>query len=390
LFDASKCVAAVAAGYWIPMAQNLQLTDDQKAALKMCWSRVKANKAALTEQHSRLSERLAELQLRQQQRQQEFEVQAVQLPVQQAVQQRRYSASRPPPSPPPPPQQQQQELHQPQTLLQLPASSQQFLQADLKGDLEMQQLEAELQEVERMLFLDLGFKSSELSVSSSSVPAWSEGWSSCSDFLQDEQQRRLFYQDQEQDQELQECLGPDLLQDHQRQQQQQQAKATQQQLVGALHPLLPAQWAGQACKPDHLERCTDGNAMFTSNQSQQFVTAVAAPAAVVDGAAAAGTVAIKTEQVGMLAGSSGGAPEHNSKLSQDDSRARQQTPSCSSTLGHCEELLLSVRCCCLFNTITPLACCSLQGRTLHACNHLVAADQSDAAARAFWFVAGYP
>jgi septal ring factor EnvC (AmiA/AmiB activator) len=58
---------------------NIQLTDDQKAALKMCWSRVKANKAALTEQHSKLSERLAELQLLQQQVQFDFEEQAAQL-----------------------------------------------------------------------------------------------------------------------------------------------------------------------------------------------------------------------------------------------------------------------------------------------------------------------
>jgi hypothetical protein len=57
----------------------LHLTDDQKAALKVCWARVKANKAALTEQHSRLSERLELLQLRQQQVQLEFEQQAAHL-----------------------------------------------------------------------------------------------------------------------------------------------------------------------------------------------------------------------------------------------------------------------------------------------------------------------
>jgi ATP-dependent protease HslVU (ClpYQ) ATPase subunit len=68
-----------AAGYWKPVAHSLQLTDDQKAALKMCWARVKANKAALTEEHSALSERLQLLQLRQQQVQLEFEEQAAQL-----------------------------------------------------------------------------------------------------------------------------------------------------------------------------------------------------------------------------------------------------------------------------------------------------------------------
>jgi hypothetical protein len=67
------------AGYWKSVALSLQLTNDQKAALKMSWARVKANKVALTEQHSALSERLQLRQLRQQQVQLEFEMQAAQL-----------------------------------------------------------------------------------------------------------------------------------------------------------------------------------------------------------------------------------------------------------------------------------------------------------------------
>ncbi|WIA14763.1 hypothetical protein OEZ85_003248 [Tetradesmus obliquus] len=52
-------------GYWRAVARNMQLTADQKAAFKLCWASVKANKAALTEQHSRLKQHTAEQQQQQ-------------------------------------------------------------------------------------------------------------------------------------------------------------------------------------------------------------------------------------------------------------------------------------------------------------------------------------
>ncbi|WIA32479.1 hypothetical protein OEZ86_003298 [Tetradesmus obliquus] len=69
--------------YWTTVAERVHatLTDDQKAALKTCWTRVKANKAALTAQHNQLSTRLEQLQQLQQQHQQKFEEQAAQLPL---------------------------------------------------------------------------------------------------------------------------------------------------------------------------------------------------------------------------------------------------------------------------------------------------------------------
>jgi hypothetical protein len=88
------------------------LNDDQKAALKICWSRVKVNKAALTEQHSQLSARLQELQQQQQQQQQQFEELASKLPllqVPQYAQQMRLANAQ---------QQQQQQQQQQELLLQ--------------------------------------------------------------------------------------------------------------------------------------------------------------------------------------------------------------------------------------------------------------------------------
>jgi hypothetical protein len=170
-------MAASAAGYWGPMAVNLQLTDDQKAALKMCWARVAVSKAALTEQHSKLSARLQELLHQQKRRQQQFAAEALQLPVPQLVQ--RLGTA---------PVAQQQPQQQQQLLPVIDTNSQGLAGP---GSLQMQHLEEELQEVERMLFAGLeGTDAAAASTPSSSLPAWSGSWS-CSDVLREEQHQLL-------------------------------------------------------------------------------------------------------------------------------------------------------------------------------------------------------
>jgi hypothetical protein len=180
------CCAAAAADYWASIAERLKagLTDDQKAALKICWSRVKVNKAALTDQHSRLSARLKELQQQQQQQQQHFEELAAKLPLlqvpqyaqqmclvnaqqQQLPQQQRllspspastqHSAPQQQLASPvlqqhcqPPPQQHVQGQQSPSLL-----SGQPVQQPQAFGSMQMLQMEEEIQEVERMLFSDL-------------------------------------------------------------------------------------------------------------------------------------------------------------------------------------------------------------------------------------------
>jgi hypothetical protein len=159
------------------MAVAMKLTDDQKAALKMCWARVRASKGALTEQHSKLSARLQELQQQQEQRQQQFEAEAVQLPVHQLVQ--RLGKA---------PEARQQQQQQPLSLPAVYASSQNLAEP---GSMQMQQLEEELQEVERMLFAGLeGADAAAVSMASGYSPAWSGSWSVGLNFLQDEQQQQ--------------------------------------------------------------------------------------------------------------------------------------------------------------------------------------------------------
>uniref|UniRef100_A0A383VEM8 Uncharacterized protein n=1 Tax=Tetradesmus obliquus TaxID=3088 RepID=A0A383VEM8_TETOB len=157
--------------YWTTVAERVHatLTDDQKAALKTCWSRVKANKAALTAQHNQLSTRLEQLQQLQQQHQQKFEEQAAQLPLLQVPQyaQRVHFASQ---------QQQQQQWQQPQQqqTQQAPVAAQDVQQP---GSMQVHQLEEELQEVERLLFSDLDVtdlaEAAATPTSRGSLPAWS-------------------------------------------------------------------------------------------------------------------------------------------------------------------------------------------------------------------------
>jgi hypothetical protein len=140
------------------MAVALRLTDDQKAALKMCWARVEVSKAALTEQHSKLSARLQELLQQQKRRQQQFAAEALQLPVPQLVQRLGKAPEA------------QQQPQQRQLLPVIDTNSQGLAGP---GSLQMQQLEEELQEVERMLFAGLeDTDAAAASTPSGSWPAW--------------------------------------------------------------------------------------------------------------------------------------------------------------------------------------------------------------------------
>jgi hypothetical protein len=161
----------------------------------MCWSRVKANKAAVTAQHSKLSARLEELQQQQQQQQQQFKAQAEQLLLLQVGQyaQQMLLASR-----------QQQQQQQAQQVLQgmpsaFPASVQPSVPSSLQpplsqqqqqqqwqqlpqqqqqqhpGNLQLQQLEEEIHDVERLLFSDLeAYEATATPTSAGSLPAWSQ------------------------------------------------------------------------------------------------------------------------------------------------------------------------------------------------------------------------
>eukprot|EP00775_Hariotina_reticulata_P008676 gene8676-8857_t len=60
-------VEAYPQGWWQQVAQALDLTIEQKASLKLCWSKLKVILQRLTSSHQDLSARLASLQLQQQQ-----------------------------------------------------------------------------------------------------------------------------------------------------------------------------------------------------------------------------------------------------------------------------------------------------------------------------------
>jgi hypothetical protein len=106
----------------------------------MCWSLVKANTAALTEQHCKLSDKLAELQQCQKQQEQQVESQVAQLPAMDTPPSVETSCV-------------QKVLKQQQQQQSVPASHQQQLQQP--GSLQLQQIEHDIQEVERLLFSDL-------------------------------------------------------------------------------------------------------------------------------------------------------------------------------------------------------------------------------------------
>jgi hypothetical protein len=197
------CNTHAFAGYWKPVVVSLQLTDDQKAALKMCWARVKANTTALTEQHGKLEARLKELQQQQEQLEQECEARVAQLLALDAPASLNHSYSG------------EQSKQLPRQQWQAPVAAQQVQQA---CGMQVQQLEQEIQDIEQILFPDLAIGGQE----PGSMPVWPECLQPNGSLCLDESWSALLGEQEQVDQlgELQMLLQADQTPLQERQQQQ--------------------------------------------------------------------------------------------------------------------------------------------------------------------------